>query len=100
MDINSLQGTTAYTNTPGTTRRIDNAELREQNVKAAKTDLKTEDANAAQKAFEVSITEKARERQASEEAKEAREAKAEAEMQNNRNTEQAHETSQIVNIVA
>ena len=101
MDINSLQGANAYTNVPEATPPVDNTLLRNQNVEASRTDLREESTNAAQKAFEVSITQEAQDRLAAEAAEKPTETRtATPENQNNQDIVPAHEVSQIVNIVA
>ncbi len=60
MDINSLQGSAAYANSP--TPPVDNTATREQNLEAANTKLNTEKTSAAQEAFEVTISQDALEK--------------------------------------
>ncbi len=100
MDINSLQGASAYTNASGSTSPVDNAQLRDQNVEASRTELNQESTTAAQQAFEVTITQEAQRLSAEKNEESAEVAAQQLEDQNNSNTEPAHETSQIVNIVA
>ena len=101
MDINSLRGVSAYTNTQ-TTPPVDQTTLQNQNLEASKTGLTKESANAAQKAFEVTITEEAKTKMASE----TRPAISETQSapppsdQGAQSVAKAYETNQIVNIVA
>ena len=60
MEMNNMQGINAYTNPPATTPQVDNTQLRDPNRAASNSDLNMENTNAAQKAFEVSITEDAK----------------------------------------
>ncbi|NOX35509.1 MAG: hypothetical protein GXP56_17565 [Deltaproteobacteria bacterium] len=100
MDINSLQGASAYANTPNTTFPVNNT-LQDQNLEASKTDLNTQSTNAAQKAFEVSITREAQDRLATETSEKPAETQASApENQTEQNIASAQKQSQIVNIVA
>jgi hypothetical protein len=107
MEINSSQAATAYTTAPATST-VDSNKLKEQNTEPVKTYLNTENTNTAQKPFEVSITQEAREMQAAENAQATQEpVEAPVEEQTPQpepQTEQtpvaAQETRQIVNIVA
>lgn len=111
MEINNLQGVNAYTNSPDSTQSTDTALHRRQNLEAARTDLNTANTDAAKQAFEVNITEEARERLAARKAQDAElERTEEAHLRENQAVENdapssqsivpTHESSQIVNIVA
>ncbi|MBU1340738.1 MAG: hypothetical protein KKE44_24305 [Proteobacteria bacterium] len=101
MEINSLQGAAAYANVPNATPPVDNTRLREQNVEASRTDLNTENTQAAQQAFEVTLTREAQDRLAAQKAEASNAAQTQPpENQNNGTIAQTYETSQIVNIVA
>nr|NJM03928.1 hypothetical protein [Desulfobacula sp.] len=101
MDINSLKGASAYTDTRNTTPPVDQTQLQNQNPEASKTVQAKENANAAQKAFEVSLTEEARERMASEASRENLKTQSSAPVdQGGQGVAKAYETSRIVNIVA
>ncbi len=100
MNINSVQGANAYTNVQNTTPPVDTAQLRDQNLEASRTELNQESTTAAQQAFEVTITQEAQRLSAETNEESAEVAAQQLEDQNNSNTEPAHETSQIVNIVA
>jgi len=91
LEINNLQGLSAYTNSPNTTPPADNSALRDKNLEAAKAaDLNQESTTAAQKAFEVTITPEAQDKLAAETTED----------QNNQNIKPAQETNRILNIVA
>ncbi|MCD4722643.1 MAG: hypothetical protein K8S13_22715 [Desulfobacula sp.] len=97
MEINSLQGANAYTNLPNAATPLDNSALRDQNLEASGTKLDAESTNAAQKAFEVTITPEAQDKLAAEPA----ETQATTpENQTRQNIVSAHETNRIVNIIA
>ena len=66
MDINSVQGSAAYANTLNTTPPVESAQTREQNIEASQTRLDEQANRAAQQAFEVNITQEARNRLAQE----------------------------------
>ena len=102
MDINSLRGVSAYTNPINTTPPIDQTMLQNQNLEASKAELTKETADAAQKAFEVTLTEEAQERMASETKPETSETQSAPPPsdQGAQGVAKAYETSQIVNIVA
>lgn len=101
MDINSLQGASAYINASSSVPSVDNAQLRDQNLEASRTDLNAESISAAQKAFEVTITREAQDRQAAETTNAAEETQtAASESQNTQASAAVQKTSQIVNIVA
>ncbi|MCP3872227.1 MAG: hypothetical protein GY699_03610 [Desulfobacteraceae bacterium] len=105
MDINSSQGANAYTSAPNATPPVDNTQLREQNVEASRTELNTENTAAAQRAFEVTITQEAQNRLAADAALRNQEAVNETqatstENQTNQNAVPPAEANQIVNIVA
>lgn len=101
MDMSSLKGVSAYTNTRNTTPPVDQAQLQNQNLEALKTGQAKENANAAQKAFEVSLTEEAREKMASEASQEKLKTQSSAPVdQGGQGAAKAYETSRIVNIVA
>lgn len=100
MEMNNMQGVNAYTNPPGTTPQVDSTQLRAQNSAASKSDLNTENTNAAQQAFEVSITEDAK-RLAAEAAEESAQTQTTTpEDQAAQNIVPAQVKSQIMNIVA
>lgn len=99
MDINSLNGVNAYSNIPGSTPPVDNTQLREQNREAARLALESQ--NQAKQAFEVSITQEAREKLAAQSTENTQQAQNEiSDNVNAKNTMPAHSASQIVNIVA
>ncbi len=101
MIINSVQGANAYTNVQNTTPPVDTAQLRDQNLEASRTELNQESTTAAQQAFEVTITQEAQQKLSAENNEDSAQVAAQQlEDQNNPNPEPAHETSQIVNIVA
>jgi hypothetical protein len=101
MDINSLKGVSAYTNTQNTASPVDQALIQNQNLETSRTELTKENANAAQKAFEVSITQEAQAKMAFEAKQETTEKKAAPPVnQGAQNVSKAYESSQIVNIVA
>ena len=97
-----MQGVNAYTNTPDTTPQVDNRELSNQNLEASRTDLNTENTNAAQKAFEVSITKEAQDKMAAQAAEDLLQTQTTTpeDQQTAQDIVPAHENSQIVNIVA
>ncbi|MFH2061210.1 MAG: hypothetical protein ABIJ59_20280 [Pseudomonadota bacterium] len=109
MEINSLQGAAAYSNASSATSPVNNTHLRDQNIEASRTDLDTQSARAAQEAFQVTLTQEARNLQS--EATTRQESATQAQPQeqaqaqppearNNNTISRAIETSQIVNIVA
>lgn len=101
MDINNLRGASAYMNPPAPTPPVDQTMLQNQNLEASKAELTKETAVAAQKAFEVTITEEALEKMASEKKSETAEIQsAPPPDQSAQTVAKAYETSQIVNIVA
>ncbi len=101
MEITNSQGSAAYANAPGTTPPVDNTLLQDQNRKASQADLNTDSTAAAQKAFEVNISPEARNRLSVQGTEEPAQTQAAApEDQTNQTIAQAHEQSQIVNIVA
>lgn len=73
MDINSLQGSAAYAKISGSTPPVDNTASRNQNIEAANSTLDAQITARAQQAFEVNITEEARERLARENQEPVRE---------------------------
>ncbi|MCG8632531.1 MAG: hypothetical protein MI863_01820 [Desulfobacterales bacterium] len=97
MEINNIHGANPYANArPAAESNL----VQEQNQEAAQADLNQESTRAVQEAFEVNITQEAREQQAaaSEEAEETQlpePVQAAAAEQ-----EPARQPSQIVNIVA
>lgn len=99
MNINSLNGVNAYSNIPASTPPVDNSQLQEQNREASRSEL---DYQARTKqAFEVSITEEARQRLAAQNAENSRQARSEEIDSKDRNTiVPSQNASQIVNIVA
>jgi len=101
MDINSLKGISAYTDTRNTTPPVDQAQLQTQTLEASKAAQAKENTNAAQKAFEVSLTEEARDRMASQASQEKLKTQSSAPVdQGGQGVAKAYETSRIVNIVA
>lgn len=101
MDINSLQGATAYTNVPNTTPQVDKTVLPSQNPETSTADLNTENATNGQNAFEVNITQEAQDRLAAETSEDQTNIQTTTpDDQNNQNPKPAHETNRIVNIVA
>lgn len=99
MNINSLQGSTAYTNAPSATPPVDNTQ-RNQNAETSITDLKSDSA-AAPKAFEVTITQEAQNRLAAQKTPAPNETKnTTPENQTGQNMASGYEKSQIMNIVA
>ncbi len=102
MEINSLQGAAAYNNASSVTSPVNNTHLQDQNIEASKTDLDTQSARAAQEAFQVTLTQEARNLQS--EATAQQETTPQAEPQEPAQAEppeaQSNDTSPIVNIVA
>lgn len=105
MDINSMQGTAAYANAPGSTPPVENTQPRDQNIEASRTDLDAQTTKAAQEAFEVTITEEARAKLSEEDAVE--EAPTQDQLQApppepklTEPVQTSNDPSQIVNIVA
>ncbi len=66
MDINTIQGSNAYSAPKSTPVPVDDTLLRNQNREAARADLSQESTRAIQEAFDVRITQEARDRQAAE----------------------------------
>ncbi|OGR21158.1 MAG: hypothetical protein A3J85_01235 [Desulfobacula sp. RIFOXYA12_FULL_46_16] len=101
MDINSLNGVSAYTNTQNTTPPVDQTLLQNQTREVSKTDPAKENANASQKAFEVNISEKAQEKMAFEANQEKLKTQSAPSVnQGGQSVAKAYETSRIVNIIA
>ena len=101
MDINSLQGATAYTNVPNTTPQVDKTVLPSQKPEASTADPNTENTTNGLNAFEVNITQEAQDRLAAETNKDQTNIQTTIPGdQDNLNTKPAHETNRIVNIVA
>jgi hypothetical protein len=101
MAINSVQGANAYTNVLNTTPQVENTQPRDLNPEASKTELNNENANTAQQAVEVTITQEARQRLSEQNNEEsAKVAEQQLENESNQNTASAREVSQIVDIVA
>ncbi len=105
MNINSLQGQAAYNNTAAP-QAVDNAQLRNQNLEAARTELNEKDTQATRDAFEVNLsrealeTRSAQNRETSEAAAETRASSLPEENQSDQSAAGANSASQIVNIVA
>ena len=105
MNINSLQGQAAYTN-PSAPQAVDNAQLRNQNREAARTELNEENTQATRQAFEVNLSREAletrntRTREASGPAAETQNSAPPEENPSPQNTAGANSACQIVNIVA
>ena len=109
MEINSLQGAAAYNNASSATSPVNNTHLRDQNIEASRTDLDTQSTRAAQEAFQVTLTQEARNLQSEASARQESATQAQPQEQaqaqppealNNDTTAPANETSQIVNIIA
>ncbi len=102
MDINSLKGASAYMNPLTPTGPVDQTMLQNQTSEASKADPAKENAGAAQTAFQVTITNEARERMTSEAKPETseRQSTPPPSSQGSQGVAKAYETSQIVNIVA
>ncbi len=100
MEMNNMQGVNAYTNPPATTPPVDNTQLQDQNLEASRSDLNTESTNAAQKAFEVSITEDAQRLAAQAAEKSVQTQTTTPEDQAAQNIVPAQVKSQIMDIVA
>lgn len=100
MDINSIQGANAYQNTQSTPPPVDDTQLREQNVEASRSELDTR--REASRAFEVSLTQEARDLLAAEENDRATEPaeSTTSEAAANEPVVPTQDASQIVNIVA
>ena len=98
--MNNMQGVNAYTNTPATTPQVNNTKLRDQERVAYRSDLNMENTNAAQKAFEVSITEDAQRLAAQAAEKSVQTQTTTPEDQAAQNIVPAQVKSQIMNIVA
>lgn len=99
MEINSLQGSAAYTNA-ASAPPVDNTQLKEQNIEASRTELDSQSAAAVQDAYQVTLTREAQDLQ-NQEANEQQVQSQQAQTQGNE-PEQAreYEASTIVNIVA
>lgn len=68
MDINSVQSTNPYA--ANQTAPADNTQLQNRNREAAQAELSQEDARAAREAFQINITQEARDMQAAQAASE------------------------------
>ena len=104
MEINNLNASSAYTNASTANPPVHNTQLREQNIEASNAQLDRSTANAAQQAFEVTITQEAQNLQAQNaQQTEAAVLEAQAQTEQPQNQEDAvpsNKASQIVNIVA
>ncbi len=101
MEINNLQGKSAYTNTSNGALPVDNNLLRDQSLETSRADVNTEDTRAAQSAFEVDITQQAKDIQAAQSNEKPVETQAQApEDLSNQDITQTQERRQIVDIVA
>lgn len=104
MNINSVQGSTAYTNASNAAPPVDNTKPEDQNIERNGTNPDKKDTSAFPKAFEVSLTREAQKKTATEATKadttQAQTAPQPLENQTGQNMAQAYETSRIVNIVA
>ncbi|WP_300459241.1 hypothetical protein [Desulfobacula sp.] len=100
MDINSLNGSTTYTNIPNGTPPVDNTRLPEQNAEASSIDLNTDTSPGVPKAFEVTLSREALDRLAAEPATTPTSTPQPLDNPINQNMEPAVKASQIVNIVA
>ncbi len=109
MEINNLSGAAAYTNTLTGTPPVEDTQLRDQNIEAARTEIDSQAAGTVQEAFEVTLTQEAQNRLAedAEVAEPPEEAQTEEPVQalppevpENSNLVPANNASQIVNIVA
>ncbi len=109
MEINNLSGAAAYANTLTGTPPVEDTQLRDQNIEAARTQIDSQTVSTAQEAFEVSLSREAQSRLAEDtEATEPPEATQTEEpvqalppeVPNNSNPVPVNNTSQIVNIVA
>ena len=100
MDINSLNGSTAYTNIPNGSPPVDNTRLPEQNAEASSINRNTETSQGTPKAFEVTLSPEARDRLAAEAATAPTSTPQPLDNQINQNMESAVKASRIVNIVA
>ena len=100
MDINSLNGSMAYTNIPNASPPVDNTLVQEQNTEASSIDRNTETSPGASKAFEVTLSREARDRQAAEPASTPTSTPQPLDNQTNQNMEPAVKASRIMNIVA
>lgn len=100
MDINSLNGSSAYTNIPNGSPPVENTRLQEQNTEASITDRNAETSTGAPKAFEVTLSPEALDRQAAESAAAPTSTPQPLDNQINQNMEPAVTANRIVNIVA
>ncbi|SDU04933.1 hypothetical protein [Desulfobacula phenolica] len=104
MNINSLQGSAAYTNTLNAAPPVDNTKPEDQNTELDGTNPNKKETGASSKAFEVSITQEAQKKMATEtipaDTTQAQTAPQPLENKQGQNMAQAYERSRIVNIVA
>ncbi len=104
MDINSLQGSTAYTNAPNAAPPVDNTKPQDQNIERDRTNANEKNTSDSPKAFEVSLTREAQKKMGAETTKaettQAQTAFQPLENKPSQNMAQVYETSRIVNIVA
>lgn len=102
MDINNIQGSNAYSAPKSPPVPVDDTLLRNQNRESAQGDLSQESTRAIQEAFDVRITQEARERQAAEKTAPAPLPAEGPEKSTgpDQGTLQASNASQIINIVA
>lgn len=97
MNITNINGANAYANAPQLTPPVDNTQLKEQNIQASRSDLETQD--TATGAFELSITQEARDRAATENTDQQNTTQTPPE-DTAQTVVPAQDASQIVNIVA
>lgn len=104
MDINSIKGALAYAATSVTTPQTDQAQSRNQNNDPLNSAQSKENVSPSQKAYELNITEEAREKSRLEtkprDTQMTGETSEPMETQEAQSVSKAYETSQIVNIVA
>ena len=102
MDINTIQGSNAYTPHKSIPVPVDDTLLKNQNREAAQTDLNQETTRAVQDAFNVRITQEALDRQAAERSAQplAQAAGPEKTDQTDQSPAQARQASYTINIFA
>ena len=106
MEINSLQGATAYINAAASAPPADTTRVQDQNIQAANTELDTRETSAVRDAFNVTLSREAQnlqdentvEQEAPAEPLET--APAPEPETENEQAASTYEASQIVNIVA
>ncbi|MCP3942022.1 MAG: hypothetical protein GY710_11135 [Desulfobacteraceae bacterium] len=100
MDINNIEAIGAYSTDTQTSAPTEDTLVREENQRAAQADLDQETARAAQQAFEVNLTQEARDLSAAENSPAQTTAAPDQNPEPDPRPSATQETSQIVNIVA